>query len=177
MYYSPLFCLVLLISLLRLHHQDIKNQDLLQSSFAEDLANTNIQGDSPRSSHRTMPSLSTPTVDTDPYPIQPHEGDDESGYASGSSSDASLPDVFFTKPHLRFLNRQLQNLEPQGMNQLCSRLSSTRADTAARHSQMVYHLITTTIPDHRLRSKWIGHHRYALQTQDTPPSGRQSHLP
>lgn len=40
--------------------------------------------------------------------------DEESGYASASSSEESIPDVFFTKPHLTFLNRQLQNLEPPG---------------------------------------------------------------
>ena len=40
--------------------------------------------------------------------------DEESGYASASSSDESIPDVFFTKPYLTFLNRQLQNLEPLG---------------------------------------------------------------
>lgn len=39
--------------------------------------------------------------------------DVESGYASGSSSDCSLPDIYFSKPHLKFLNSQLQNLEPQ----------------------------------------------------------------
>ena len=44
------------------------------------------------------------------------EHDSESGYASGSSSDAETPDIFFTKPHLTFLNRQLQGLEPQGMS-------------------------------------------------------------
>ncbi|KAJ9202967.1 hypothetical protein DTO166G4_5716 [Paecilomyces variotii] len=37
----------------------------------------------------------------------------ESGYVSGSSSDDALPEVYFTKPHLTFLNRQLQFLEPQ----------------------------------------------------------------
>ena len=43
------------------------------------------------------------------------EAETESGYVSGSSSsDISVPEVFFTKPHLRFLNRQLQHLEPQG---------------------------------------------------------------
>lgn len=41
--------------------------------------------------------------------------DVESGYVSGSSSEADLPEVYFTKPHLAFLNRQLQHLEPQGM--------------------------------------------------------------
>ena len=44
----------------------------------------------------------------------------ESGYASGSSSEGlngnknSGPEIFFTKAHLNFLNRQLQTLEPQG---------------------------------------------------------------
>lgn len=45
------------------------------------------------------------------YPVD----ETESGYASASSSEASLPEVIFTKAHLRFLNRQLQFLEPQGM--------------------------------------------------------------
>lgn len=38
----------------------------------------------------------------------------ESGYVSGSSSVDSIPEIVFTKPHLQFLNRQLQFLEPQG---------------------------------------------------------------
>ncbi|KAA6408225.1 MAG: phosphoadenosine phosphosulfate reductase [Lasallia pustulata] len=45
--------------------------------------------------------------------------DEESGYASASSSDESIPDVFFTKPHLTFLNRQLQNLEPPDILRWC----------------------------------------------------------
>lgn len=41
----------------------------------------------------------------------------ESGYVSGgSSSEEYIPEIVFTKPHLRFLNRQLQFLEPQGMS-------------------------------------------------------------
>ena len=40
--------------------------------------------------------------------------DVESGYVSGSSSQADIPEIYFTKPHLAFLNRQLQNLQPQG---------------------------------------------------------------
>jgi phosphoadenosine phosphosulfate reductase len=39
----------------------------------------------------------------------------ESGYVSGGSSDDYLPEIVFTKPHLQFLNRQLQFLEPQGL--------------------------------------------------------------
>ncbi len=41
--------------------------------------------------------------------------DAESGYVSGSSSQADIPEIYLTKSHLAFLNRQLQNLEPQGM--------------------------------------------------------------
>ena len=40
--------------------------------------------------------------------------DDESGYASGASSQESLPEVYFSKPHLKYLNAQLSQLEPQG---------------------------------------------------------------
>jgi len=40
--------------------------------------------------------------------------DDESGYASGESNHESLPEIFFSKPHLKFLNSQLQKLDPQG---------------------------------------------------------------
>ena len=39
---------------------------------------------------------------------------EESGYASAASSQESLTEVFFTKPHLKFINAQLQKLEPQG---------------------------------------------------------------
>lgn len=39
----------------------------------------------------------------------------ESGYASDGSCEENTPDIMFTKKHLRFLNRQLQHLEPEGM--------------------------------------------------------------
>ncbi|KAH0562084.1 hypothetical protein GP486_003211 [Trichoglossum hirsutum] len=45
--------------------------------------------------------------------------DVESGYASGSSSDSALPEVYFTKPHLKFLNQQLQKLGPEAILQWC----------------------------------------------------------
>ncbi|KAI4209463.1 MAG: hypothetical protein LQ351_007594 [Letrouitia transgressa] len=45
--------------------------------------------------------------------------DTESGYASGSSSEDSLPEITFTKAHLAFLNRQLQFLEPQEILRWC----------------------------------------------------------
>ncbi|RVX73217.1 Phosphoadenosine phosphosulfate reductase [Exophiala mesophila] len=43
----------------------------------------------------------------------------DSGYASGSNSEIGLPEVYFTKPHLKFLNRQLQFLEPQEILRWC----------------------------------------------------------
>lgn len=57
------------------------------------------------------------------YPLD-HEVDTESGYASAASSEASLPEVIFTKAHLQFLNRQLQFLEPQGMFSFSSQAKS-----------------------------------------------------
>jgi phosphoadenosine phosphosulfate reductase len=37
----------------------------------------------------------------------------DSGYSSGSASDVDMPPIYFGKSHLKFLNRQLQFLEPQ----------------------------------------------------------------
>lgn len=57
-----------------------------------------------------MPSRSSPLYDIGGVSGQ----GGESGYVSDSGSEASLPELYFTKSHLHFLNRQLQNLEPQG---------------------------------------------------------------
>ncbi|KAI4289248.1 MAG: hypothetical protein L6R35_001486 [Caloplaca aegaea] len=62
-----------------------------------------------------MSSCSTPNKDRDVMSIQ----DTESGYCSGSGSETSLPDIYFTKPHLSFLNRQFQFLEPQDILRWC----------------------------------------------------------
>lgn len=44
----------------------------------------------------------------------------ESGYDSASSASmASLQTVYFTAPHLKFINAQLQQLEPEGILQWC----------------------------------------------------------
>nr|POE89278.1 phosphoadenosine phosphosulfate reductase [Quercus suber] len=43
----------------------------------------------------------------------------ESGYVSGSSTTSSLPDVYFTRPHLKFINAQLAKLEPQDVLRWC----------------------------------------------------------
>ncbi|KAI9668348.1 MAG: hypothetical protein M1829_005552 [Trizodia sp. TS-e1964] len=56
-----------------------------------------------------------PYEDADLPPIR----EVESGYASGSSSAASLPDIYLTKPHLRFLNKQLAQLEPEDILRWC----------------------------------------------------------
>lgn len=42
----------------------------------------------------------------------------DSGYASGSST-AALSDVFFSKPHLKYINQQLAKLEPQDVLKWC----------------------------------------------------------
>ena len=42
------------------------------------------------------------------------QDDIESGYASATSENGGFADVYFTKPHLKFLNKQLNQLEPQG---------------------------------------------------------------
>jgi len=61
--------------------------------------------------------LRSQQLETQHLPIM--DRDDESGYASGSSTDSNVPDVLFTKPHLTFLNRQLQHLEPQEILRWC----------------------------------------------------------
>lgn len=57
-----------------------------------------------------MPSRISAGFEADGVPAS----DVEPGYVSGSSSQASTPEIYFTTPHITFLNRQLQNLEPQG---------------------------------------------------------------
>ncbi|RMZ75608.1 hypothetical protein DV737_g5219, partial [Chaetothyriales sp. CBS 132003] len=43
----------------------------------------------------------------------------DSGYASGNSSDIEMPEVYFSKRHLQFINAQLQLLEPQEVLRWC----------------------------------------------------------
>ncbi|MCJ1470991.1 hypothetical protein MMC07_009639 [Pseudocyphellaria aurata] len=56
-----------------------------------------------------MPSRISPGFQADGSPAS----DREQGYVSGNPSQSSTPEIHFTIPHLTFLNRQLQNLEPQ----------------------------------------------------------------
>lgn len=51
--------------------------------------------------------------------IDSRDASTESGYVSGGSSDDYVPEIVFTKPHLQFLNRQLQFLEPQDILRWC----------------------------------------------------------
>jgi len=58
-----------------------------------------------------------------PRPLEQDEI--ESGYASASSTDsssASLPRIVLTKPHLRFLNQQMEAMEPLERLRFCIRL-------------------------------------------------------
>jgi len=47
------------------------------------------------------------------------QGEVESGYASAESQYESFPDIYFTKPHLKFLNQQLNQLEPEEILKWC----------------------------------------------------------
>ncbi len=58
------------------------------------------------------------------------DGSQESGYSSGSSA-ANLPEVYFTKPYLKFLNRQLSKLEPQDVLKWCITSLPTLYQTSA----------------------------------------------
>ena len=56
----------------------------------------------------------------------------ESDYVSGRSSLASNgANVHFTNPHLVFLNRQLQNLEPQGTSHVYGNLPKSMSNLVA----------------------------------------------
>ncbi|KAI9796692.1 MAG: hypothetical protein M1833_006032 [Piccolia ochrophora] len=61
--------------------------------------------------------MSSPESEHDALTSSRHEL--ESGYASGSSNEVTIPDIYFTKPHLKYLNQQLQKLEPQEILQWC----------------------------------------------------------
>jgi phosphoadenosine phosphosulfate reductase len=60
--------------------------------------------------HRKILVMSSPSSNEDSGIISPKETD--SGYASAAGSEFGMPELYFTKPYLRFLNRQLQVLEP-----------------------------------------------------------------
>lgn len=108
------------------------------------------------------------------YPVDLENGIDsrdantESGYVSGGSSDDYTPEIVFTKPHLQFLNRQLQFLEPQGMFNIPGSSipetpllpkdhGLTQFSPIYRHPEMVHHITASPVPDHCLWLDWPCH--------------------
>jgi hypothetical protein len=87
--------------------------------------------------------------------------DCESGYVSGSNSEESLPDILFTKPHLKYLNEQLRNLEPQGTGDAGFGLWPLL--TIARNTKMGHTLTSESISNHRVRPYGFGDGRHAVQ--------------
>ena len=114
-----------------------------------------------------MPSRSSPLYDAESLFGQ----DVESGYVSGSGSESSVPELYFTKYHLHFLNRQLQNLKPQGRVNLPNTLPAV-ADGPQnnRNPTMVHHYSTLTIPDYGFRPDGVGHCGHALKDEDPTTS-------
>lgn len=51
---------------------------------------------------------------------------EESGYDSPGSTTPCSPEVYFSSPHLKHLNEQLQTLEPEGMYITNSRYRALR---------------------------------------------------
>lgn len=102
-----------------------------------------------------MPSRMSSEFEADGEPV-PHT---EAGCASSGSSRASTPEIYFTTPHLTFLNRQLQNLEPQRNPSLQACLLECLLTCSwRRNSSMVHNHAAFAIPDNFLRSHWLGHH-------------------
>ncbi|OQE29845.1 hypothetical protein PENSTE_c002G08283 [Penicillium steckii] len=66
-----------------------------------------------------MPAKTPLGYPSDLEGIDARDNSTESGYVSGSSSEEYIPEIVFTKPHLQFLNRQLQFLEPQDILKWC----------------------------------------------------------
>ncbi|KAJ5114722.1 hypothetical protein NUU61_000481 [Penicillium alfredii] len=66
-----------------------------------------------------MPAKMPVNYPSDVDSLDLRDANTESGYVSGGSSDDYIPEIVFTKPHLQFLNRQLQFLEPQDILRWC----------------------------------------------------------
>ncbi|KAJ5210755.1 Phosphoadenosine phosphosulfate reductase CysH [Penicillium cf. griseofulvum] len=68
-----------------------------------------------------MPAKMPTNYSSEMEGIDNHDSMTESGYVSAgsSSSEDYVPEIVFTKPHLQFLNRQLQFLEPQEILRWC----------------------------------------------------------
>lgn len=83
----------------------------------------------------------------------------ESGYASvGSAEDEEVkpePEIIFSKAHLRFLNKQLQFLEPEGLLPL--QIVMTINTDLCRNPEMVHHNSPPFVPNHGIRAHWPCH--------------------
>lgn len=106
-------------------------------------------------------------------------GDTESGY--GTASEDMPPEIALTKPHLLFLNRQLQFLEPPGEFSVPYPVppseamwsEETSADDQIRYPEMVHHHSPQSISVNSLWPQWPGHFGYAVQTEyPSTTSGR-----
>lgn len=120
-----------------------------------------------------MSSSASPVYDVDSISVQ----DLESGYVSGSGSEASIPEVYFSKPHLHFLNRQLQNLEPPG--QLLPPCHFTRASLTQRFCRnltMVHHYTTFTVSNNRFRPHRLSYTGHAVKNEDPKAPNGGPHL-
>lgn len=87
--------------------------------------------------------------------------DVESGYASGSGSEDSFPDVYLTKPHLKFINQQLAQMEPEG--KLPCPHSHKQKLTCIRYSKMVLGHVTKSLSNNSIWLDWSCNSGYALQ--------------
>lgn len=58
-------------------------------------------------------------------------GSGDSGFGSGNNSTASLPLISFTKPHLAYLNKQLESMEPLDILRFCKILFPNLYQTTA----------------------------------------------
>ncbi|KAJ5917880.1 Phosphoadenosine phosphosulfate reductase [Penicillium verhagenii] len=68
-----------------------------------------------------MPTKMPVQYPSDGEGMDTRDNNTESGYVSGGSSNEEyIPEIVFTKPHLQFLNRQLQFLEPQDILRWCT---------------------------------------------------------
>ena len=103
----------------------------------------------------------------------PSSSDLESGYVSGRSSQGcNSSDVHFTNPHLVFLNRQLQNLEPQGTSSSLSAKfpEASLIQSPGRNITMVHHHYTFFVSDHLVWSYRTRDSRHALKDNGTQAS-------
>ena len=106
-----------------------------------------------------MPSILSSVYGTEVTTI---EHDPESAYGSGISNHISLPDLYFTRSYLTFLNSQLQNLEPQGDFALSLGLRLKTDCSRCRDSSMVYYKPTLCLPNHCIWAIWPRYFRHAV---------------